>query len=214
MVEIIPAVMPQSFEDLRAHCARLRGAAPVIQIDLLDGAYVSGTTWPYARDDARESLPEEPAFEIDCMVEDARAAIERFPGASRFIVHADAPHALDALALLAPSKRGVALAAGDAPEALDAFSGTYDFVQVMGIDPVGVQGASFDARALDLVAALRAKFPALVISVDGGVSPQNARALARAGASRLVAGSAIFGADDPSAAYRTLGAAANDTISQ
>jgi pentose-5-phosphate-3-epimerase len=82
-------------------------------------------------------------------------------------------------------------------------AGLYDFVQVMGIERVGSQGQPFDARAIDLVARIRAMYPALPLQVDGAAAthPQE---LARAGADRLIVGSAIITAADPAAALREI----------
>lgn len=88
---------------------------------------------------------------------------------------------------------GIAL---DTPIAkLDSLAPLGDFIQTMGIAVLGHQGEPFDPRALARVRELRERFPSHPISVDGGVEIDNARALVEAGASRLVAGSAIFEGD-------------------
>lgn len=52
MAEIIPAVLPKNYEDLKNKIALVRGEAPVVQIDICDGQFVPNTTWPfvYAQD--------------------------------------------------------------------------------------------------------------------------------------------------------------------
>ncbi len=79
----------------------------------------------------------------------------------------------------------------------------------MGIEKVGFQGEPFDKHAIYLVERMRRRYPELIIQVDGGVSLENANALAKAGASRLIVGSAIFGEDDPIAASKALQVEAN-----
>lgn len=76
-----------------------------------------------------------------------------------------------------------------------------DFVQFMGIARIGFQGESFDHRVIQKIRELRAKFPHVTISVDGGVNLKTARELVAAGANRLVAGSAIMGRTDLDAAF-------------
>jgi len=71
-----------------------------------------------------------------------------------------------------------------------------DFVQCMGIDKIGFQGQPFDERVLHKIEDLRKRSPELIISVDGGVSLDTAPELIKAGANRLVAGSAILKSDD------------------
>lgn len=71
-----------------------------------------------------------------------------------------------------------------------------DFVQFMGIENIGYQGEPFDERVFEKIRDLRERFPETIISVDGGVSLENATELIEAGANRLVSGSAIFESGD------------------
>src|SRR3989338_1609797 len=105
-----------------------------------------------------------------------------------------------------PCARGVALGPQQSPDVLEPFESQFDFVQVMGIDREGRQGEPFDIKALYLVERLRARYPDLPLQVDGGVTLENARALAAAGANRLVGGHAIVKAPDPAAAYQEFAA--------
>lgn len=79
----------------------------------------------------------------------------------------------------------------------------------MGIERVGFQGQMFDERALEVIKALRQKYPDVDIQVDGGVSLERVASLVRAGATRLIVGSAIFSSDDPQRAYKDISRAAN-----
>jgi len=84
---------------------------------------------------------------------------------------------------------------------------------VMSVNP-GFGGQSFIPRSLDRIAAAKAMLQragnAADIEVDGGVDRTNAAALARAGATILVAGVSVFGTPDPAAATRALREAARD----
>ena len=228
-VEVVPAVLPGNFDDLKEHLERVRFARKV-QVDIVDGHFARGTTWPY-KDHAsfdkivsqEHGLPlwDEFDFEFDLMIQKPLERIMDFvnAGASRIVIHAHAEGAQGALRKLAEIKAddygefsiktGVALMPGDQPEVLNDFEVSFDFAQVMGIARVGRQGEPPDQRALYLVERLRDRYPLLFIQVDGAVSLENARALARAGANKLVVGSAIFKADDPRAAYDALVAEAN-----
>jgi ribulose-phosphate 3-epimerase len=133
-------------------------------------------------------------------------------GAARIIVHAAGGEAHEALKALQAYRAGdfaveagIALRSSDTPEALEGFEGLYDYVQVMGIEHEGQQGQPADPRAVELVRALREAHPDLPIQVDGGVNAEHIPALVEAGASRLVAGSAVFGVDNPAAALKELG---------
>lgn len=208
-VEILPAILPQNFDELERGLAHLRGVAPVVQIDLVGTNVLLG----------HAALPqwEEFDFECDIMLPDPAREVQRCIdiGASRIVVHASAGSAREALDMLQPLRGGdlplgvgVALAARDAPEALVPFAGLYDYVQVMGIVHIGRQGEPPAEEAVALVQALRAAYPELVIQVDGAVAPR-AREFAEAGANRLVVGSALINAPDPRAVYKELYTLAN-----
>jgi len=77
-------------------------------------------------------------------------------------------------------------------------------VQCMGIKKIGFQGQSFDESVIERVRLLRASFPQLMISVDGGVNESNIVALAEAGADHLVVGSAIWSSETPTDALARL----------
>ena len=88
--------------------------------------------------------------------------------------------------------------------AVAAVAGEADLVLCMSINP-GYSGQAFMPDALDRVGRLRAALPESVhVQVDGGVDLENLRSIRDAGATLLVAGSAIFRHDDPAGAYRRL----------
>lgn len=224
-VDIIPAVIPQSFKDIAAALEPVQNLARQAQVDIVDGSYARGKTWPY-RDHAtfaklvedEHGLPywDKIDFQFDLMIEDPAGQLKDFitAGATQVVLHPKSPSVMQALQIVVdsrnedtasfPIKAGMALGCADQPEVLDPFEAQFDFVQVMGIEHEGRQGEPFDKRALYLVERLRRRYPYLPIQVDGGVSMENANALAKAGANRLVAGSAIFKAKDPAAAFQAL----------
>jgi ribulose-phosphate 3-epimerase len=91
---------------------------------------------------------------------------------------------------------GLAIAPKTPIEKIAKLISDVDFVQCMGIRNVGYQGQVFEEETISRVAHLRELYPELVISVDGGVTLENASALIDAGADRLVVGSALFGSPD------------------
>jgi pentose-5-phosphate-3-epimerase len=209
MIEIIPAILPKSFEELAEGLHKIRGLSPVVQVDLVGTNVLVG----------HEALPfwEEFDFECDIMLPDPRRAVEvcLAVGAARIIVHANAPTAHEALAFLQDMRGGefsisvgLALRAHDTSAVLLLFEGLYDYVQVMGIDHEGKQGEPFDEHSIDLVKKLRQEHPNLSIQVDGAAATHLA-SLVGAGANRLVVGSAIMSASDPRAVYKALYTEAN-----
>ena len=88
-------------------------------------------------------------------------------------------------------------------EAILPFLPQLDMVLVMTVEP-GFGGQSFMPETMPKVKALREAAPGLLIQVDGGVSAKTIAMAAENGANVFVAGSAVFGAEDPQAAIRQL----------
>ena len=230
MVEILPAVLPKNFKDLTEHIERIKGA-PVtcVQIDAVDGVFAPHCTWPYRDESTFEAIVKEEHglplwdvfdFELDLMIEHPENRVMDFvhAGASRVVVHAESDGALHAVQKLVdlreetgafPLQVGVALSCMTQPDILEPFEAQFDYVQVMGIAKVGFQGQPFDVHALHLLERLRLRYPTLPLQVDGGVTIENAHQIVKAGATKLVVGSAIFKADDPIAAIKEIQAEAN-----
>jgi ribulose-phosphate 3-epimerase len=220
MMEIIPTCVPRARDEL-AECARVaRAFSPWIHVDIDDGAFTSARSWPYALNGTVEMFDlaalDGLKAEVHLMVEEPREIGLRFAGAgaARISGHvegfADATGARAAIA----AWRAMGVEVGlsillDTPLAVaEPLIPSCDFLTVMSIATVGLQGAPYDDRARERVEELHAKYPNLVIEVDGGVSEVNVAALARAGAARFAVGSAIMKAEDPAGAYKTI----HDTV--
>jgi ribulose-phosphate 3-epimerase len=224
-IEIIPAVLPSSFKDLEEHLALIKDVAKMAQIDVVDGHYAKGKTWPYRDRSTFEKIVQEEHglpfwgqldFQFDLMLKEPALEIKDFvaAGGTQIILHARSDGVTDALQPLIDMREGdiggfsvrVGIAIGPAEplEILEPLEAQFDFVQVMGIAREGRQGEPFDRHALYLVERLRHRYPQLDVQIDGGVTKDNARELVSAGATRLVVGSAIFGTDDPVASYKEL----------
>lgn len=226
MVEVIPAIMPKSFSEVREYAEVFSGLVETIQLDVMDGVFVPETSWPYSesfevvesllRDE--QGLPNfsEVHYEVDLMVERPEETIHSWVslGVSRIILHIEALPApketLRAIVEYIGSQReeegtpavelGVAIGINTPNETLHELIAYVDFIQCMGIARIGYQGEPFDTQVLSKIEHFRTIFPHLPIAIDGGVSKETTPALIRAGATRLVAGSAIIKADDiPSA---------------
>jgi ribulose-phosphate 3-epimerase len=85
-----------------------------------------------------------------------------------------------------------------------ALSSRVDIVLCMSIEP-GYSGQEFMPEALERIRTVRSVVPTGVhVQVDGGIGPENIRAVHEAGATLLVAGTSIFGREDLPRAYRRL----------
>ena len=99
---------------------------------------------------------------------------------------------------------GVAFNPETEPEDVAAAAGDADLVLCMSIHP-GYSGQKFMADAVDRIGRLRAALPERIyVQVDGGIDGETIGPAHAAGASLLVAGSAVFGREDPARAYRAL----------
>ena len=98
---------------------------------------------------------------------------------------------------------GLVIKPGTPVEALDPFLPDIDMVLIMTVEP-GFGGQKFMPSMMDKVRHLRAARPDLFIEVDGGLGPATIDAAAEAGANVIVAGSAVFGAQDPGQVIQTL----------
>jgi ribulose-phosphate 3-epimerase len=213
-MEIIPAILPKDFSNLEESVESVKGLVPMVQVDICDGKYVSNFTWPYRRHDnnfeailrEERGLPnwDEVNYEIDLMVKDPEEDVMRWltAGASRIVIHLESTQHLDAVLKHTGELVDIGLGVKiDTPmEKIDAAFAEHGeqikFIQCMGIRRIGYQGQDFDDRVYQKIRDLKAKYPNLPISVDGGVSLENAHLLKEAGADRLVVGSAIFGTDN------------------
>ena len=114
----------------------------------------------------------------------------------------DDPAGCVALIRRAGAKAGVSIKPATPVEALREVLPLVDLVLVMSVEP-GFGGQSFIPGSLDKIRALRAMIReqglGTIVEVDGGISARNAREVFDAGADALVAGSAVFGAEDPAA---------------
>ncbi len=213
-VEIEPSLYAADLARLGEEIGRqLDAGARVFHFDVGDGHFVEPITVGPIVLEAIAPLVHDRGGRLDChlMVENPARHIPQIARAGgdsvTFHVEVGDTPALVALAREQGLGAGLAFNPGTAAaEAARAADGV-DLVLCMSIWP-GYSGQAFMPEALDRVREVRGLLPGRVrVQVDGGVGPDNVAALREAGADLLVAGSAIFAADDPEVAYRRLAAA-------
>jgi ribulose-phosphate 3-epimerase len=182
-----------------AAAAAEAGGADWIHVDVMDGHFVPNLTFgPKMVADLRKAtrLP----LDVHLMIERPEDWVARYveAGAAYVTVHIEAtPDAGGTLAAIrqAGARPGIALNPETDPSRLVPYLDRADLVLVMSVHP-GFGGQSFISSALEKVRALRAALDArgssAELEVDGGIKPENAKDIARAGASVLVAGSAVY----------------------
>lgn len=209
-MKIVPATLPQSFEDLEDKIGLVRSLVKIVQIDICDGHYTPYPTWPYRKPDANfeaiqkeeQGLPfwEDVNFEIDLMVIRPEELLEEWvqTGATRIIIHADSTEKLGECIdnLYGRVEIGIAVNITTDLEKVAPYIEKINFIQCMGIAQIGKQGEPFDPRVLEVIRTVKEKFPGLLVHVDGGVNHESAQSLSEAGVDQLVIGSAIYTAEN------------------
>jgi ribulose-phosphate 3-epimerase len=215
MIEIIPAIMPQTIEEANQKAAQVPEALSV-QLDLMDGEYVPEATFPYNGNDKMEPLDID-MFELDLMIKNASDRIPEWLGlgAARLIFHIEAEERLldnfqkyqDGMIGV---ERGIAVGIDTPMKDVDALVPYVDFVQFMGIENIGFQGEEFSERVIEKIQSFGKAYPDVLISVDGGVNQENLEILKNVGVNRVVVGSAIFGGGNPAENLAELEQIANN----
>ena len=201
MIEIIPAIMPRSFQELREAAESVNGLVGTAQIDIMDGDFTPATTWPYTEGDETpdRQLPYKDShkLEIDLMVANPEEVVDAWvdAGASAIILHLESledPSTVIANLKLQDIKVGLSINPSTKSSILEEWIESVDFVQFMGNDKIGYHGVKLDENVYDKIKELRKLHPKLEISVDIGVNFETAPKLVKAGATKLVSGSAIY----------------------
>ncbi|MBF82925.1 MAG: ribulose-phosphate 3-epimerase [Acidobacteria bacterium] len=211
-VLIAPSILSADFAALgQAVRATERGGADAIHIDVMDGHFVPNLTVGPPVVQAIKRVAKVP-LDVHLMIEEPDNYLSAFAqaGADALSVH------VEVLSKLQPTinaikelgiRAGIALNPSTPVTAIEVVAREVDLVLVMSVNP-GFGGQAFIPQSLNKVRATRALLDQVgnpaPITVDGGVNLGNAAALVEAGASVLVAGSAIFGQDDPTEATRAL----------
>jgi ribulose-phosphate 3-epimerase len=214
---IVPSILSADFARLGAQVEDVIAAgARLIHVDVMDGHFVPPITFGSIVVEAIADRVHDAGAKIDVhlMIERPERQVESFvsAGADSITVHVEAtPHLHYALSLIRESgcTAGAALSPATPAAALDEVAqDSLDLALCMSVNP-GWGAQDFIPASLDKLSRMRKALPAHVaLEVDGGIHVDTATAVTEAGANLLVAGSAVFGSDDPAAAFRALVAAA------
>jgi ribulose-phosphate 3-epimerase len=212
---VAPSILSANFARLGEQVDEVLAAgARVIHVDVMDGHFVPPITLgsAIAGSIADRVHAAGGAIDVHLMIEAPERHIEAFAaaGADSITFHFEATaHANRTLAAIRElgCLAGIALNPGTPAEFVRELRGDADIVLCMTVNP-GWGGQAFIAGSSDKVSRLAALAGEATIEVDGGIDAASAGPIAEAGAGLFVAGSAVFGAADPAAAYAEIAAAA------
>jgi ribulose-phosphate 3-epimerase len=207
MVKIAPSVLSADFGALAEEVAKVEAEADLLHVDVMDGHFVPNITIGPLVVQAIHRRTRVP-LDVHLMIQNPERYISAFAqaGATYLTVHAEVcPHLHRTIQQIreAGAKPGVALNPSTSLHTVEHVLDEVDLILLMSVNP-GFGGQSFIPFVLkkieELARHLHRLDPRPELEVDGGIKIENCRAVAQAGATILVAGSAIFGAPDPRAA--------------
>lgn len=216
LVKIAPSILSANFAALLDDVKAVENAgAEYLHIDVMDGHFVPNITiGPLVVESLRAKS--NMCFDVHLMIENPDLYIEKFikAGADLVTVHVESVKHLHRTISLIKEKgirAGVALNPATPPDTIEYILPLVDLVLLMTVNP-GFGGQSFIPEVLPKIKAVRKMTEHFglnpEIQVDGGINKETAAPVVRAGASVLVAGSAIFSGGDIASAVRQLKKAA------
>lgn len=213
-MNIVPAILPYTFEEVGEKLSRVEGLVTRVQIDLCDGVFGREKTW---LPEGNETLPGGFTYEFDIMVDNWNLYVMRalMVGASSIVAHVDQfvdgdMETLVSLVAARNASLGISVSNDKSVEfhadMIRKARSLYPnvFIQVMGINKVGEQGLIFADASTERVRMLKQQFGDLSVQVDGGMTPETGAIVGGAGAETLIVGSYIFGGEDAGGALKRL----------
>ena len=206
MVQIAPSMLAADFLHLEKDVEMVNENADLFHLDIMDGVFVPNISYGFPVVEAIAKIATKP-LDTHLMIVEPEKYVERFVKAGSAMVSFHLNATKDPDAVLAQiraygAKAGLVINPDIPVESLFPHLKNCDFVMLMSVF-AGFGGQKFIEDTYARVEALKAEIDAqrldIPIEVDGGVSSSNAAALVKAGARILVAGSAVFKAEDPAA---------------
>lgn len=209
---IAPSMLSADFGHLERDTQMIdRSAAEWVHIDVMDGVFVPNISFGFPVVKAIRKASAK-CMDVHLMIVEPERYVARFVEAGADIVtfHYEAtynPHGCIELIRKAGAKVGISIKPATSVEVLRDILPLIDLVLIMSVEP-GFGGQSFIPASLEKIERLRALCDEqglqTIIEVDGGLSAHNAHEVFGAGADVLVAGNAVFGAQNPDEEIRRM----------
>src|SRR3989344_1178182 len=220
MIQVVPAIIPHTKEQLEDEIQRVAKFTRLIQVDITDGVFVPTKTWPYnGRDvDFFENLKNEevgwPSWEdtdveVHLMIKNPEESVLDWikTGASTIVAHIEATDNFQEVIDLSREKLvsvGVAIKPSTDISRLAPFVSQVDFIQCMGNDLLGKHGVVLDPKAVLQIKELHKLYPERIIAIDIGVNEETMEELISSGVSKFISGGIILEASNPEEEYDRL----------
>ena len=212
MIKIAPSILSADFANLERDVKKI-ATADYVHVDVMDGVFVPNMSIGIP---VVQSLRKctDMFLDVHLMIDKPVRYVEQFAkaGADLLSIHLEADHPTriaEALRVMEECKvkKAVALRPITYPKAILPYIEQLDLVLVMTVEP-GFGGQTFMPEQLDTIRQVRNIInqynPTCELEVDGGIAPKTAPLVIEAGANVLVAGSAVYGAQDIPAAIQAL----------
>lgn len=206
MIKVAPSILSADFVNLERDICRLKECgADYVHIDVMDGLFVPNITIGIPVVAAIRKITDLP-LDVHLMIDRPIRYVEQFcdAGADIVTIHAEADTVernQEALRMIRRKgvRAAVSIKPGTSASAVDPYMDLMDMILVMTVEP-GFGGQKFMEDMMGKVRALRkiidVRTPGVELEVDGGVNLDTGRTCVEAGANVLVAGSALFKAED------------------
>jgi ribulose-phosphate 3-epimerase len=217
-VRICPSILSADFANFDSELQRI-AAADLVHVDVMDNHFVPNLTFGLPMVQRLQQVTPKP-LDVHLMLEDPERWAPGYAEAGAYSVTFHAEATGDAVGLARRlreigSRAGLALKPGTEITDYWPIASEFDQILIMTVEP-GFGGQSFMAEMMPKLVALREVVARsgldIWLQVDGGITESTIAMAAEAGADTFVAGSSVFGADNPTLAIAALRAAAEAHI--
>ncbi len=203
-VEVLPAVLVKTREELISAISRVTPYVKTIHIDVMDNEFVPNLTVGL---DALKPLPQGVKYEFHWMVKNPEKWIREIKGPNIHLVHIETINAnwelIKKEVKEAHGKLGLAINPETPLEKILPYAKDVERILVMSVHP-GFSGQKYIKEVEEKISFLRGRFPSLSIEIDGGINSETAASAIRAGVDKIAAASAIFSAENVGEAIEKL----------